>query len=167
MSQEVPQQLGLLRVWILNGGGMVVVGVERRGRIQETWRGKSTQRKSRYLRRAKERQSQRQLQVFSCDRLKEWLVVPLTKLKVQEKQNKFGEWDGIEQWCLIKNLIGLCSWEGDANPWTIPSDKEYHFYANKMAQGRPLDTFSVRAGPRKTNQGDERVATLSYLAWHL
>ena len=60
---------------------MLVVEMERRGWIQETWKRKPAQGKLTYLRRTKERQSQRQLQVFRCGRLKGWLMVPMAELR--------------------------------------------------------------------------------------
>lgn len=71
------------------------------------------------LEKGKKRPSQR-LQVFRCGRLKGWLPVPLTESRRLEEGNKFWEWDGTEQWHVIKNLIGLCSWEGNSKSLVSP-----------------------------------------------
>ena len=60
---------------------MLVVEMERREWIQETWKRKPALGKLTYLRRTKETQSQRQLQVFKCGRLKGWLMVPMAELR--------------------------------------------------------------------------------------
>lgn len=86
--KKLDQQLWLLRAWILKGS---VSGEEER--MNPGNLAKKINRGGNHPL-EKEMQSQRQLQVFRCGRLKRGSVMSLTELRMLQKGNKFREWDG-------------------------------------------------------------------------